>query len=113
MSRKPVAFRLDDPHVIVADENARAVRGTVRVVPQPEDFDLPVPVETPLPAKRRDLVRPHDGPGQRLVRAPDAGCASRPATLVTLAFNAAALQVGRSLWTDDAQTGGRRSAGSA
>jgi len=53
MTRKPAAFRLDDPHVIVADDKARATRGMVRVVPQPEEFDLPVPVEAPLPAKRR------------------------------------------------------------
>jgi Domain of unknown function (DUF697) len=53
MTRKPAAFRLDDPHVIVADDETRGARGTVRVVPQPENFDLPVPVEAPLPAKRR------------------------------------------------------------
>jgi putative membrane protein len=53
MTRKPAAFRLDDPHVIVADDESRAARGTVRVVPQPENFDLPVPVEAPLPTKRR------------------------------------------------------------
>jgi putative membrane protein len=53
MTRKPAAFRLDDPHVILADEQTRAVKGTVRVVPQPENFDLPVPVVPPLPARRR------------------------------------------------------------
>jgi putative membrane protein len=53
MTRKPAAFRLDDPQVIVADDEARAARGTVRIVPQPENFDLPVPVEVPLPTKRR------------------------------------------------------------
>jgi putative membrane protein len=53
MTRKPAAFRLDDPHVVVADEETHAPRGTVRVVPQPENFDLPVPVAPPLSAKRR------------------------------------------------------------
>jgi putative membrane protein len=53
MTRRPAAFRLDDPHVIVADEETRAAKGTVRVLPQPENFDLPVPVAPPLPAKRR------------------------------------------------------------
>ena len=53
MTRKPAAFRLDDPHVVVADEETHAARGMVRVVPQPEHFDLPVPVALPLPAKRR------------------------------------------------------------
>ena len=30
-SRKPQAFRLDDPHVVLADDDTRAARGTVRV----------------------------------------------------------------------------------
>ena len=46
--RKPAAFRLDDPHVVVApppEEGAktRAQRGAIRVTPEPEAFDLPVP----------------------------------------------------------------------
>ncbi len=46
MTRRPAAFRLDDPHVIVAeDDKTRAARGTVRVLPEPENFDLPVPVD--------------------------------------------------------------------
>jgi putative membrane protein len=53
MTRRPAAFRLDDPHVIVADEETRPARGTVRVMPEPENFDLPVPVAPPLPARRR------------------------------------------------------------
>ena len=53
MTRKPAAFRLDDPHVVVADEETHAARGMVRVVPQPENFDLPVPVAPPLAARRR------------------------------------------------------------
>jgi putative membrane protein len=53
MTRKPAAFRLDDPQVIVAEDEARAVRGTVRIVPQPENFDLPATVPPAAPAKRR------------------------------------------------------------
>src|SRR4051794_41966890 len=53
MTRKPQAFRLDDPHVILADEDTRAVRGAIRVMPEAEHFDLPVPVATPLPTRRR------------------------------------------------------------
>ena len=53
MTRRPAAFRLDDPHVIVAPDDARAAKGTVRVLPEPENFDLPVPVAAPVPAKRR------------------------------------------------------------
>src|SRR6185503_9349897 len=52
-SRKPQAFRLDDPHVVLADDDTRATRGTVRVMPEPENFDLPVPVAPPLPPRRR------------------------------------------------------------
>jgi putative membrane protein len=53
--RRPAAFRLDDPHVVVAapDEDAHAVRSAVRVMPEPESFDLPVPVEPPAPPRRR------------------------------------------------------------
>src|SRR5947209_232527 len=54
MTRRPAAFRLDDSHVIVAsDEEAHPMRGAVRVLPEPENFDLPVPVAAPLPARRR------------------------------------------------------------
>jgi len=54
MTRRPAAFRLNDPHVIVAeDDKTRAARGTVRVLPEPENFDLPVPVEIAAPPKRR------------------------------------------------------------
>jgi putative membrane protein len=55
MTRRPAAFRLDDPHVIVAsdEDNVRVARGTVRVLREPEDFNLPVPVPAPLPPKRR------------------------------------------------------------
>ena len=52
--RRPQAFRLDDPHVIVADDDTiKAARGTVRVVPQPESFDLPAPVASMPAAPRR------------------------------------------------------------
>jgi putative membrane protein len=55
MSRKPTAFRLDDPRVVLADEDEkpRTPRGGVRLTPEPEAFDLPVPVPPlPLPRKR-------------------------------------------------------------
>src|SRR4051812_16355296 len=53
MTRKPQAFRLDDPHVILADEDTRAVRGAIRGMPEAEHFDLPIPIATPLPPRRR------------------------------------------------------------
>jgi putative membrane protein len=56
MTRKPAAFRLDDPRVIVADPaegSTRAARGTVRVAPEPEHFDLPVPVAPAPPPRKR------------------------------------------------------------
>jgi putative membrane protein len=54
MTRRPAAFRLDDPHVIVAeDDKTRLARGTVRVLPEPENFDLPVPPMPPMPTRRR------------------------------------------------------------
>jgi putative membrane protein len=52
MTRKPAAFRLDDPHVVVAEDETHAARGMVRVVPQPEDFDLPATV-VPAPSPKR------------------------------------------------------------
>jgi putative membrane protein len=53
MTRKPAAFRLDDPHVVVAEDDTHAVCGMVRVVPQPEDFDLPAAVMPASTPKRR------------------------------------------------------------
>jgi len=54
MTRRPAAFRLDDPHVIVAeDDKTRVARGTVRVLPEPENFDLPMPPMPPMPTPRR------------------------------------------------------------
>jgi putative membrane protein len=42
--RRPAAFRLDDPNVVVTAEEGRAARGTVRVTVEPEPA-LPVVVE--------------------------------------------------------------------
>jgi putative membrane protein len=57
MTRKPAAFRLDDPRVVVATDEApkpRAPRGGVRVLPEPENFDLPATIEVvPTPRRRR------------------------------------------------------------
>lgn len=54
-ARKPAAFRLNDPRVIVAtgDDEPRAASATVRVTPEPEHFDLPVPVAPPEPPRKR------------------------------------------------------------
>ena len=38
---------------MLADDDTRAMRGTVRVMPEPENFDPPVPVAPPLPPRRR------------------------------------------------------------
>jgi putative membrane protein len=54
--RRPAAFRLDDPHVIVAppeEPPRRTTRGTVLIRPEP-DTALPVPAERP-PTRRRRL----------------------------------------------------------
>jgi len=54
--RRPAAFRLDDPHVVVAEPDeprARAARGTVLVTPEPDPALLPVPMELPRPRRRR------------------------------------------------------------
>ncbi len=56
--RRPAAFRLNDPRVVIATPDQEAPRsaiGAVRVTPEPESFDLPVPVpvETPAPRARR------------------------------------------------------------
>jgi putative membrane protein len=55
LPRRPAAFRLDDPRVVVAtpDEEARPARGGVQITPEPESFDLPVPVEPPVPKRKR------------------------------------------------------------
>jgi putative membrane protein len=50
MTRRPAAFRLDDPQVVVApDEEKARARGTVRVIQEPENFDLPMPPVPPMP----------------------------------------------------------------
>jgi putative membrane protein len=49
--RRPAAFRLDDPNVVVTAEAGRAARGTVRVMVEPEP-SLPAVVESdPLPRR--------------------------------------------------------------
>lgn len=53
--RKPAAFRLDDPHVFVADgetDKARRGHATVRVMPEPDALTLPAPAEAPTPPRR-------------------------------------------------------------
>jgi putative membrane protein len=52
--RKPATFKLDDPGVVVMDpdEAGRPARGTVRVTPEADPAQLPVPVEAPLPPLR-------------------------------------------------------------
>jgi putative membrane protein len=54
-TRKPATFKLDDENVIVvnADEPGRAARGTVRITPEADPAQLPVPIEAPpVPARR-------------------------------------------------------------
>src|SRR5258708_4001064 len=51
--RRPAAFRLDDPNVVVTAEQGRAARGTVRVEVEPEP-SLPV-VREPDPLPRRGV----------------------------------------------------------
>jgi putative membrane protein len=52
--RRPATFRLDDPGVVVteADEVGRLARGTIQITPEPDPSTLPVPIETPIPARR-------------------------------------------------------------
>lgn len=55
-TRKPATFKLDDANVVVmdADEPGHLTRGTVRITPEPEPAQLPVPVEAPaMPTRRR------------------------------------------------------------
>ena len=54
--RRPAAFRLDDPRVVVAtpDEEVRPrLNDGVRITPEPQSFDLPVPVELAAPPTRK------------------------------------------------------------
>ena len=53
--RRPAAFRLDDPDVIVAEtapEKDYPTRASVRVIPEDETPSLPVPVEPAPPVRR-------------------------------------------------------------
>jgi len=53
--RRPATFRLDDPGVVVIDQedSTRPARGTVRITPEADPALLPVPVDPPLlPARR-------------------------------------------------------------
>ena len=52
--RKPQTFRLDDPGVVVVDaeDQSRTLRGTIQITPEADPAQLPVPLETPLPARR-------------------------------------------------------------
>ncbi|MCC6947303.1 MAG: TIGR01620 family protein [Bradyrhizobiaceae bacterium] len=52
--RRPAAFRLDDPQVIVTEREDAAVHtpARVRVIPESEDAALPVPAEPAAPARR-------------------------------------------------------------
>jgi putative membrane protein len=54
--RKPAAFKLDDPRVILMDaeeEAARSPRGKVLITPEADPAQLPVPVDEPaIPARK-------------------------------------------------------------
>jgi putative membrane protein len=52
--RRPAAFRLDDPNVVVTAEEGRVARGTVRVMVEPEP-SLPAVAE-PAPPPRRGVA---------------------------------------------------------
>lgn len=54
--RRPAAFRLDDPNVIVGDpaeDAAKAARGNIRVTPEPDALLLPASIEPPARPPRR------------------------------------------------------------
>ena len=55
-TRKPATFKLDDENVVVVDaeEPGRAARGTVRITPEADPAQLPVPVGAqPIAVRRR------------------------------------------------------------
>jgi putative membrane protein len=55
-SRKPAAFKLDDPRVVLMeadDSAAHPARGQVRITPEPDPAQLPVPLDAPVIRKRR------------------------------------------------------------
>ena len=54
--RRPAAFRLDDPRVVVKDADdgaSRLARGTIHITPQPDPSLLPVPLDEPPAALKR------------------------------------------------------------
>jgi putative membrane protein len=53
--RKPATFKLDDPGVTVmdADDASRPSRGTIRIMPEADPAQLPMPVEAPIAAAQR------------------------------------------------------------
>ncbi len=53
MRRKPAAFRLDDPKVVVSDMEDFSARDTVQIRPDSRQENLPVPVETLPPVRNR------------------------------------------------------------
>jgi putative membrane protein len=55
--RRPATFKLDDTNVVVmdAEETGRLARGTVRVTPEADPAQLPVPLDVPLVPARRGL----------------------------------------------------------
>ena len=56
--RRPAAFRLDDPHVVVRSPHeppGRPNRATVLVTPEPEPAASPAVIEQPPPPRRRRL----------------------------------------------------------
>jgi putative membrane protein len=53
--RRPATFRLDDPGVVLMDQedSGRGARGAIRITPEADPAQLPVPVDAPLlPARR-------------------------------------------------------------
>ena len=52
--RKPAAFRLDDPDVVLADDTRPRAVGRIVVTPEPEPM-LPAPVEAPVTPPQRGL----------------------------------------------------------
>jgi putative membrane protein len=48
--RRPATFRLDDAKVVVidADDAGKAARGTIRITPEADPAQLPVPIEPPV-----------------------------------------------------------------
>jgi putative membrane protein len=53
--RRPAAFKLDDPSVIVMgpDDSGRPSRGTIHITPESDPALLPVPLDAPLVPARR------------------------------------------------------------